>query len=290
VDASAGAGDFVSIATDPVSGSLIEIAYFDASAGSLKLATSTNTGASFTTQTIDAAGSVGESPSIYINHLDLASIAFYNQTTHHLQFAAQTLNRQWHISTIDARRDVGRDAVMAASPSGSLSVAYSDDARGWLKLATQKSNGTWQIDKAAVAPGGVEGIALGYGGTDTAAIAFYDIARHKLRVAEMTDSSSVSFSTTTVAADVGESTEICLAFNSGETPILFAFDATDDNVLEFQWDDYRDFWVRQFDPTATLVAGGGKYLSLTDDGGVEMAAYLESTTGGLTVSRIATVI
>jgi hypothetical protein len=285
VDATAGAGDFVSIASDPTSGSLIEIAYYDQSTHSLKLATSTNAGATFTTQTIDAADSVGEYPSIYINHLDLASIAFYNQAARHLQFATQNHSRQWRISTIDASRDVGRDAVMVASPSGRLSVAYSDDARGWLKLATQKSNGSWQIDKAAVAPGGAEGISLAYGGADAAAIAFYDIARHKLRVAEMTDSNGVSFSTTTVAADVGESTGISLASSSGATtPFIYAYDAADDNIQSFE--AYPDATPVYYVSTM-LVPGGGKYLSLTNDGGVEVGAYLDSTTSDLTVSSIA---
>jgi hypothetical protein len=284
VDPTAGAGDAIAIDTNPANPSLIDIAYYDHGTKSLKLATSTDAGKTFSTHTIDAAGDVGESPSIYVNHLGLASIAFYNQTTQHLQFAAQKPGGRWKISTIDASGNVGADAVLVPSPSGQLTIAYSDKTRGWLKLAERNNNGKWQIAKAAVAPEGAEGISMAYGIADSAAIAFYDISRHELRVTQLTDSTGLSFSTTTVAPNLGELTEIFAGSSLSATTTIYAYDAAGDNIQKFGVSSNEP---AEYYPEGAVVADGGNYFSQTDADGIDVAAYLDNSTGELAVGPIA---
>jgi uncharacterized delta-60 repeat protein len=283
IDSSAGAGGAISIATGPASSSLIDAAYYDQGAQSLKLATSSDGGVTFSTQTIDANGNVGESPSIYVNHLGLASVAFFNQTTQHLQLARQKRNGQWKISTIDASGNVGVDVVLVPEPSGRLTVAYSDNTRGWLRWGEQNANGTWQLFKATNAASGVAGISMTYGSASAAAISFYDVARHELRLTNLTIGSGDTFSTQTVAPIMGGTTSVLLGADAGDDAVVYADDASANQFLQFS--PYGNFTPGEFYGSVP-VADSSSFVSTCNDNGVEIAAYFDSATGDLVVNAI----
>jgi uncharacterized delta-60 repeat protein len=282
VDSSLGAGNGLSIAISPASVPVVDIAYIN-DAHQVKLATSTNAGDTFSTQLIDPGAKVTDAPAIYVNHEGLASVAFFDQSTHHLLLAKQNRSGKWKISTIDSSSDDQSDIVLVPSPSGQLAVAYSDNTHGWLKWAEQTGTGVWEIHRAARVSGGAQGISMAWGTAASAAIAFYDTAHHKLRLTQVTDGTMPAFTTTTIAPDVGQTTAVTLAANAGATPRIYASDSAADNIQEFvavpssSSNQYLSYPV---------VAASGVDFSIVGDGGTEVASYIDPGTGDLAVAPI----
>jgi uncharacterized delta-60 repeat protein len=277
VDEHVGAGEYLSIATDPTKGNIVEIAYYSKKTKSLDVATSTNYGQTFSDKVIDGSANVGQFPSIYINGHGLASIAYYDNIAHTLRFATENSKHKWAISTIDAKGDVGRDVVLTPAPSGRLSVAYVDETHHEIKWAAQNTNGSWSAKVAAKAKKGAQGLTMNYGSLDAPAIAYQDVATGQFRLAVYTTSGG-AFSTDTVAAGMGEYTGLSLPISNAD-PTAYAYDAAADNVQLFPDP------VTAPGDSSTIVTGGGRYLTVVNTAGssVALAAYLDTASGDLEV-------
>jgi uncharacterized delta-60 repeat protein len=278
LDAGAGAGQSLAVATDPNSGSVVDVAYYDAKDDSLKVASSTDGGTTFSTQTIDGAGVGFGQPSIYINHRGLASVVFYDKKVHRLLLASQRRNQSWTTSTIDPSGDAASDPVLVPNPSGQLTVAYSDNRRGWLRWAAQSPNGTWQIEKAAAPAGGAEGISMASDSNGVPYIAYYDMTRRQLRVAQGSTAKGGAFTTGVVEKGSGTSTTIAAPSRSELYAQVEAFDSYTNGVASFRFLNAMTYGALLLNPA------GKSNLSLAKGNGVELAAYLDSSTGDLTVS------
>jgi hypothetical protein len=157
-----------------------------------------------------------------------------------------------------------------------LNVAYVDNTLGQIRWAGQNADGSWEIMVvAARVRRGAVGLSMEYGDFSRPAIAFYDVARRELRVAEFPLGDS-AFRSNLLAAGVGQSTGMAMP-DVGSAPSVFAYDAAADNIQEFN---------NQFSAPgskSTVVSNAGRYLSVVDTMDAALAAYVDSASGDLEV-------
>ncbi|MCB9765790.1 MAG: hypothetical protein H6739_38805 [Alphaproteobacteria bacterium] len=121
------------------------IAYYDAAAGDLKLATGTS--GNYTIEVVDEAGDVGAWPSILIDGTDLL-IAYQDVGNQDLKLArGSTTGGGWDFEVIDEGDFIGADTELFLNGSYPA-ILYFDGNENNLKLA-QSTGSAWQIDTVA---------------------------------------------------------------------------------------------------------------------------------------------
>lgn len=122
-------GEYSSLAVGPAGTEYV--AYYDRAWGDLKLAM--NTGGSWSVETIDSDGDVGQWPDIAISG-GILYIAYHDVTNQDLKLATGTPG-SWSIQTLDTGDYVGADSAVYAA-DGTVSVAYFDGVNNDIKKAT----------------------------------------------------------------------------------------------------------------------------------------------------------
>ncbi|MCX7943382.1 MAG: hypothetical protein N2746_02595 [Deltaproteobacteria bacterium] len=143
VDNSASVGTFNSLAIDK--NGVLHASYYDATNAKVKYAMRLqNTWTNF--RFVDAAGSVGQYPSIHLDTLKRPHICYYDAYFGGELKYAYKLNNTWHISTIDnggvSNYNVGRFCNLKTDSLNKVHISYLDISRGNLKYINNTS-GNW---------------------------------------------------------------------------------------------------------------------------------------------------
>ncbi len=105
----------------------VYIAYYDSTTQDLKIATSTDAGATFTHVTIDSTGDVGRYASLALDGGHNPRIAYYDATNRRLKLAYwDEVTEVWRTRVIDSATSVGEYASLAVASDGSLHIGYYD--------------------------------------------------------------------------------------------------------------------------------------------------------------------
>jgi hypothetical protein len=273
IDNGADAGQYVSIAVN--SAGLAGIAYFDGSTGDLKLAEFT--GSAWKLETVDSKGSVGLYPSFQFDHADEPVVTYYNKTKGKLTFALKSKNKTWAYENVDSSKDnVGRSNVLVASPTtGRYTVAYVDGTTGSVMWASHGKTGGWSTKVAATTKGGADFLSMAYDDSYQPMISYYDAFAADLKTTAFFNN---QFNVKTLATRGAQGLYGAAYFGYANSDgSVFAYDRSQNAVTLF-----TD--AEKPTPTATsVVAGGGKYLSVDYDGRSIDFAYFDSAANALVV-------
>lgn len=181
VDGTPSTGSYASISL--TADNVPHIAYYNTELYDLKHAWYDSVLAAWRTETVDSPGDVGRYSSIAVDTLGgTLNIAYFDASRPGLKLARKPPGSLWIFSYIDTTGTSGAYASMIFS--GVLEVAYYDLLAGNLRYARQ-SGSAWTI-QTVDAPGDVGRYAslakVGLG----AAIAYYDVTNHRLKVADRT--------------------------------------------------------------------------------------------------------
>jgi glucose uptake protein GlcU len=192
VDSTGIVGQFSSVA---INGTNVYISYYDNDNGNLKLAKSTDSGATWPAgniKTIDSAGDVGMCTSIAVDGVNVY-ISYYANIDFDLKIAKSTdSGATWlagNIKTIDSTGNVGGYTSIAINGTN-VYISYYDDDNGNLKFAESTDSGaTWpagniKIVDSAGYVGWYTSIAVN--GTNVY-ISYYDLSNYDLKLAKSTD-------------------------------------------------------------------------------------------------------
>lgn len=204
---------YISLALD--NNDLPGIAYFNGWNGDLKFARFNST--QWSTETIDATGSVGLYPSLAFSRGNGPVITYYNRSKGDLRMA-QTATGGWSIATLDSVKDVGRFSSLMLDPNRPTAtkwaVAYEDTTNGRVKFAIQgnigpgeKANGyTYYImDDVEICGGYISMNFFDTKSTDPArkympAVSFYNATNQSMKFAWAKDP-NFNFLSTTIATN-----------------------------------------------------------------------------------------
>ena len=114
-----------------VDGQDIHVCYSDSTFGDLKYAHFDGT--TWTIETVDSPGIVGESCSVITDHRGNPAIAYYDGSNNDLKFAVKTYGK-WQIFVLDSIGIVGDFTSMASFSRYNLGIAYHDMGRRALKF------------------------------------------------------------------------------------------------------------------------------------------------------------
>ncbi len=170
VDPAPGNAQDIAIA---VGGSTSYVAYFDSTAGELKLAV--NSGSGWHISVVDPATDVGENPSLAFNAQGQLVISYFDDVNDALKLAVRN-GTHFTISTVDNSSGVGLFSSIALNPhTHELGIAYQDATNGDLKLATQSGS---SFSTAAIPNTDASGqqISLAFTRSGLATLAYYDVA------------------------------------------------------------------------------------------------------------------
>ena len=204
----------------------VHIAYYDSVTQDLVLAKSVNSGASFTLETVDSAGSVGAYASLDLDSGRDPHMTYYDATNRTLKFAYwDSASLLWRIKTVD-NSIAGEYASLAMGADDSLHTAYYDGSSGDLNYATAASAistfALQTLDSAGIT-GWYSSIAVD---TNLAPhTAYYDFTYGTVRYAEKTSGSwntmtvpetaAITQSFTTIGIDSSNIQRIGYASGSG---------------------------------------------------------------------------
>lgn len=174
VDSYGDVGQYCSLAMDP-DGSSLEISYYNASTGDLKIATG---GGPWNSNTMYSPGDVGLYTSQLRNN-SVSYICFYNATSTELHYGTSL---GWG-EVVDSYGDVGQYASLALNPAtGTLAISYYNASSGDLKVAVNASGSGW-INKTIDSAGdvGLYTNIVFMGTNDTMSVCYYDATNHALK-------------------------------------------------------------------------------------------------------------
>ena len=190
VDSKTNTGTYISIALQNVNKGTTKkpiivqepsIAYFAEATADLKLAESTDLGATWKLSVVASKGSVGLYPTLMYDSVGRATVTFYNRTTGDA-FFGQLKEGVWHYETIDSVGDVGRDIVLSVNSAGQYAVAYSDTTNKAIKYAVQGKKGKWSTQVADSTTGGTKYLSLAQNSDFGPAISYFDLGKAELHL------------------------------------------------------------------------------------------------------------
>ena len=254
------------------------VAYFDGYAGDLRFATlgSHLSGASWSTQVVDAPGSTGLYPKLVMERGTDPAIAYFHKKGGDLRLARRDEFGRWDIRDIDTEGVVGRGIDVEVDSDGLLRMAYSNDETGELRYAAEQVDGTFQAEDADDSLlGGAGFIDLALGAGDRPHISYYDAWPGDLKYTRLTAAGLWSDRKLATRGATGLYTQLILdvpdaGFADGpdaeDVPTILFWDRRSDKLnLLTLGDEATDTPILA---DRTLVYGGGKYITVlpTDDG------------------------
>jgi hypothetical protein len=229
IDASAKSGQYASLALD--GSGLPRIAYYEAQAKELRLATWT--GSSWSVQTVDSStNNIGQYCSLALAPgTGYPRISYYDAHNHDLRYASWN-GSSWALQTVASSNDVGKYTSLALQPgTGYPRISYYDETNDNLKYASW--NGSSWSTQTVDSPGSVglnTSLAL-QPGTSNPRISYYDKTNKRLRFASWNGTAWV-YKTVDSTGDVGLYSS--LALDSGGNPRISYYDNTNKR-LKYAW-------------------------------------------------------
>lgn len=274
VDATQGAGQYVSIAADSTGAA--GIAYYDAFNADLKYAHFN--GATWDVSTVDMAGRVGLYPSLAFDAADQPVISYYNKTSGNLKLAAWN-GIGWVYSTLDYRGDTGRYTSLAANPlTGRWAVSYESESDHTFRLAERTRTG-WTITKFDTTKNGGGYTSLAFASTGQVGISYYDAYNADVKYATRSLAGVWALGIAASGGSVGMYSH--LHFGTTDLPEIVYYNKSDNAVMLGTGTVLSGWTITQ------LVGGGGRELSTayaTD--GTRTISWFDTATGGLLVQEL----
>jgi hypothetical protein len=175
VDSYGDVGQYCSLAMDP-DGSSLEISYYNASTGDLKIATG---GGPWNSNTMYSPGDVGLYTSQLRNN-SVSHICFYNATGADLVYGTSSPGTG---EVVDSYGDVGQYASLALNPAtGTRAISYYNATGGDLKVAVNASGSGWiNTTVDSVGDVGLYTSLVFMGTNDSISVIYYDATNHALK-------------------------------------------------------------------------------------------------------------
>jgi hypothetical protein len=218
---------------------------------------------------IDPSKGVGQYPSMAINKLGRANVAYYNINNQTLKYAKWN-GTAWQIQTVDRSVKSGLFTAIALDNESRARIAYAKSVNGSKnRLMYAEWNGrSWNISSVD-AKGNVSDISIALNGSFAPYIAYYDALSRCLKLARGT---GTGWNVSVVDRDgnVGKKTSIKL--DGADRPLISYYDQTQGHLKFARWNGTA--WEIS---VVDAGKGAGKGTSLTLDGeGVPHIAYLDS--------------
>ena len=135
-----------------VGGGVVHVLHRNASSNDLMYSRRTAPG-SWTTQTVDATGSVGEWSSVVIDASGALHASYYDATNRDVRYARRAPAGGWTFATPDGADDVGQYTSIAIDAAGGVHISYQADRDPIMLLTLQDlrhaylpSGGSWTTE------------------------------------------------------------------------------------------------------------------------------------------------
>jgi hypothetical protein len=281
VDASDRAGQYASLALDPTGPDHHpRIAYYNAAPSKKNLMYAAWDGATWSIQTVDSGGDVGQYASLALTAGGNPRIAYYDATGNQLKYVENN-GAGWETPIIvDAAADVGKFASLALDASGHPRIAYYDATGNQLKYVENNGAG-WEAPVIVDTAGDVGQYAsLALDASGRPRIAYYDTTGNQLKYVENNGAGWEAPIIVDTAGDVGQFASLALEPGTG-LPRIAYYDTTNRNLKYAAWNG------ASWDVEAVDEAGDvGKYASLRlEASGKPRIAYYNATAQDLKLAQ-----
>lgn len=279
IDLGAGAGAAISIDTfiNSKGRTQVAVAYYDANAGDLKLATSSTNGRKWATQTVATKGLVGISPSLHFTDAGGYAVTYYSKTAKSLYYSINNTGT-WTTETV-ATGGSGEWSEMQFDPETRRPAVAFSGPKNTVMYALRDRKTGWGSTTLATTSAGVAFVNLAlpnYAGFGPR-VSYYDLANADLMYVGYQRNAKPRLTPQIVASRgiVGAYNDI-VGHDYNNT--LYAYSRNGDSVFSYAYDSTDGNAV----PT-TVVTGGGRNLSVAtskyDDSTVVAIAYTDTATG-----------
>ncbi len=257
-------GEYTSLKLDGQG--VAHISYFDDTDDDLKYAY--KSGGVWTTETVDATGSVGYYASLELDGQGFPRISYFDLTNIDLKYAYKS-GGVWLTETVDATGYVGEYTSLELDGQGVPHISYFDDTNDDLKYA-YKSGGVWTTETVDATGSVGYTTSLEIDGQGNPHVSYYDMSNHKLKYAYK---SGGVWTTETVDATGSVGYYTSLELDGQGVPHISYYDITNDD-LKYAYKSGGMWTTETVDATGSV----GEYTSLELDGqGVPHISYFDNT-------------
>ncbi len=246
----------------------------------IHVSTSTLALPSWSTSTIDIAGTTGQYTSIDAVDANTIFISYYDATNNDLKFATSTDGGSiWATSAIDTTGTVGQYTSLSAVDANTIYISYYDATNGDLKFATSTDGGsTWATSAIDTTGTGGQYTSLSAVDANTIYISYYDATNGDLKFATSTDGGSTwSTSAIDTTGTVGQYTSLSAV--DANTIYISYYDATNGDLKFTASTDGGSTWTTSAIDTAGTV---GQYTSIDAvDSNTIYISYYDTSAGNL---------
>ena len=279
VDAPGNVGLFTSLAIEGGATPDKHISYYDETNGDLKYARWDSGTETWSTETVDSTGDVGQYTAIAVNAAGRPRISYYDVTNGALKYAAWN-GATWDIETVDnTSLAVGQFTSLALTTGGNACISYYDAAEEDLKYASW-SGAVWNIETvdgtnpAELWVGSHTSLALN--AADRPRISYHSISAGNLKYAAW-DGAAWDIETVDTDADAGRFTS--LALDESDKPRISYTEGSVTDLGFAWWSDGA--WHQSPGPDG-VDNGRGLYTSLAvNAAGQSRISHLDGATGDL---------
>jgi hypothetical protein len=199
-------GDVGRYSAVAIAGGTLLVAYRDDTNRALKVARSTDGGATWTTRFVDWVGDPGANASLAASG-DIVAVAYQDAAAADLRCAVSTdAGASWRRSLVDAAGTAGAATAVAVGSTGVIHLAYHESVAGDVKYASSADGGaTWTpprtLDASASDCGRHVSIAVN---GSSVYVAYYDATAGDLRLGVLSGSGSWTSSALDTTGNVGQ--------------------------------------------------------------------------------------
>ncbi len=261
VDTTGDMGRWPSLAVDGQGNAHISYIYYldpnDEPVGDLRYAK--RTGSTWSIETVDATGIVGEYTSLVLDSQGNPHISYYDATNTSVKYAHKS-GGSWSIETVESAGQLGIYTSLALDSQGAPRIAYQDATNSRVRYAA-KSGSTWTLETVSgLIPVYATHIALALDSQNIPHIAYLDQLVNKTKYATKPSSTWNQSLATALGTDI-RGAFIALAIDSQDVPHMSYYDTDRSDVMYAVKNGSGGIWLPQF------VDDYGTWSSLVLDAG-----------------------